>query len=475
MDLVIDQGGHSTRAALYEDGGKRIAVASVPVFDRRPREGWVEIDADVLVASVTEAVRRVVREARADYRIVDRAALVTQRASVVCWDRTTGEPLSPVLSWQDRRATNEVGPLRDRAYLIRMSTGMFLSPHYGAPKLRWCLDNLDPVRRAAAEGRLLCGPLASFLAFRLLEESPAIAEPTTAARTLLWNRSTLDWDPDLLGWFGIDRDHLPRCGPNRAPHGTLAIDGSKIPLEILAGDQNAAAYAAGALPSHDVFVNLGTGAFVLRRSRKDPGLTPGLLTEVGFRDEAGTDYLLEGTVNGAWSALTWLEAEHGVEDVWSNLPEWLELPGEPPLFLNGVSGLGAPYWKEDFPTRFVDHAPAGMQAVGIVESIVFLLQVNLEAMAGVGKSIRTIRAGGGLSALDGLCQRLANLSGIPVERQADPESTSRGAAWLLAGGPEDWRPPEPPDRFEPEEAGDLFLRFVRWRGAVESEVSVRRA
>jgi glycerol kinase len=474
MNLVIDQGGHSTRAALYETDGRRIGMSAVPVFDHRPREDWVETDPDVLVASVTESVRRVAAEAALDLRTVERAAMVTQRASVVCWDRSTGEALSPVLSWQDRRATRECDALRNRAYVVRTSTGMFLSPHYGGPKLRWCLDNLRPVREAAEAGRLLCGPLASFLAFRSLVERPIIAEPATAARTLLWNRSSLDWDGELLEWFGIDRDWLPGCGPNRGSHGTLVVDEARIPLEVLAGDQNAAAYACGDLSGDEAFVNLGTGAFVLRRYRDDPGLVPGLLTEVGFRDESGTDHLLEGTVNGASSALDWLERVQGARNTIAKLPRWLSLSDEPPVFLNGVSGLGAPYWKEDFPSRFIGQGSPGLKAVAVIESIVFLVRVNLEAMADAGPPIRTLRVGGGLSRLDGLCQRLADLGECVVERETDPESTSRGAAVLLADRSGTPTSPAPTDRFEPREDGDLFLRFVRWRGAMESEVSVRR-
>ena len=75
--------------------------------------------------------------------------------------------------------------------------------------------------------------------------------------------------------------------------------------------------------------------------------------------------------------------------------------------------------------------------VAIIESIVFLLQQNLQAMQ-KHLVIDTLLISGGLSRLDGLCQKLANLTGCRVQRVEQFETTARGAAWLAAGQPADW-------------------------------------
>ena len=160
--LAIDQGGSSSRAIAFDDRGAVVASASVPVAERREGEDRVEQDPEELVASVRAAIRECVIALGADgARAIACAGLATQRSSVACWDRASGRALSPVLSWQDRRAKDRLEGLADRADEVRARTGLFLSPHYGATKLAWCLENLPEVGRARAEARLVFGPLAS--------------------------------------------------------------------------------------------------------------------------------------------------------------------------------------------------------------------------------------------------------------------------------------------------------------------------
>ena len=78
--------------------------------------------------------------------------------------------------------------------------------------MRWCLDHLPAVRAAQAAGDLVMGPLASFLACRLLEGRPLLADPANASRTQLWALATRDWSPELLALFGID---ARRAAPGR--------------------------------------------------------------------------------------------------------------------------------------------------------------------------------------------------------------------------------------------------------------------
>ena len=59
----------------------------------------------------------------------------------MCWDRVTGAPLSPLISWQDRRAPDQLAALRGHAAEVQHITGLMPSAHYGASKLRWCLQH----------------------------------------------------------------------------------------------------------------------------------------------------------------------------------------------------------------------------------------------------------------------------------------------------------------------------------------------
>ena len=462
--LALDQGGASSRVHLLDARGALLTSARRSITTRRPRSGWVEHDADEVVKSLEEAASEVLRSVgvREEGSIV--AGLATQRSSVVCWDRTSGAALSPVLSWQDRRAADQIDDLTDHQTLIRRVTGLRLSPHYGASKLRWCLDNLPAVARAHREGRLAWGPLAGFLAFRLVEGNPHRIDPANASRTLLWNLHSMAWDPALLELFELPEGPLPRPAPSLGDLGPLRI-ASSVSLRLLTGDQSAALYAQGVPSPDSVHVNLGTGAFALRivgGTPPDPGL---LLTTIVHADAGGTIFAVEGTVNGAGSALTWARERLGLseKEMVAELPGWLGDPHPPPLFLNGVSGLGSPYWLPHLESRFVGDGDTGRKMVAVAESIAFLLAANLDEMRRCAPSPDRIRATGGLSRLDGLCRRLADLTGLPVERSGDVEGTSRGIAALLAGCPSDWNQPRGAALFQPRPDPALRERHARWR------------
>src|SRR3989344_2389854 len=143
--------------------------------------------------------------------------------------------------------------------------------------------------------------------------------------------------------------------------------------------------------------------------------------------------------------------------------ERLPRGGDIPLFLNGVAGLGAPFWVADFPSRLVGDGEPWQKAVAVAESIVFLLQVNLEAMQKMAPAPKRMLVTGGLARLEGLCQRLADLSGLPVYRPAEHEATARGTAYLLAGFPENWPEEKPGDQFTPKPNLSLALRYKDWR------------
>jgi glycerol kinase len=271
----------------------------------------------------------------------------------------------------------------------------------------------------------------------------------------------------LLHLFDIPLSALPPCVPTRHGFGRIVVDGRQLPLTLVTGDQSAALFAHGAPRAGRAYINLGTGAFVQRIATDLPGHPSRLLTGMVLHDGDEKTYVLEGTVNGAGAALQWCEEELGLEDLEQQLPVWLASGTEPPLFLNGVAGLGSPYWVADFESRFSAEAEPGLMAVAVAESIVFLLQANLDLFQKLPAPLEQIVVSGGLSEYDGLCQRISDLSGLPLQRPAGHEATARGTAWLLAGKPEDWPEPDPGVWFKPHTNPALRARYARWRAAMD--------
>jgi len=471
MYLALDQGGHASRALLFDPHGQVVARALRDIDEYHPRPDWVEQDPEQLVESLIEVIREVLRDVGRRGRDIVAAGLATQRSSIVCWDRINGKALSPVLSWQDRRAGSWLERFRSEADTIQRATGLVLSPHYGASKLRWCLDHLPAAQTAADDHRLAFGPLSSFLTFRLTEERTLGADPANASRTLLWNIESGDWDRYLLHLFGIPRQPLPDMVPTRFGFGQLVCAHS-LPLAIVTGDQSAALFARGR-PDPDVaYINIGTGAFIQRVQTGFPGVSPPLLTGIVYRDKDDEMFTREGTVNGAGSALAWLQVEAGGPDIAGHLPGWLDQEMEPPLFLNGIGGLASPFWVPDFPSRWIGTGDFASRAVAVAESIVFLIQANLDVLVHQATSPKSLVISGGVAELDGLCQRLSDLSGLAVHRPAEHEATARGLAWLVAGAAGSWLEPESPSIFTPRDNAPFRDRYQRWRGVMKEQTGI---
>lgn len=481
--LTIDQGGHASRALIFDRTGTIVSSAHVAVDTLRPEPFRVEHDASALLQSVRTVIGDALTRLGDDGPHVITAGLATQRSSIVCWNRRSGAPLSPVLSWQDTRAAAWLRTFEPRAKEVREHTGLRLSPHYGASKLRWCLDNLAAVQQAQAAGDLCCGPLASFLAQGITTAAdrhvpsrpnqaatpgtarPAVADPANASRTLLWNVAARNWDPALLRWFGIPRDVLPESVPTRHCYGEIPRDSLRIPLALVTGDQSAALFALG-LPRPDtIYLNLGTGAFLQYLTESVAVDHPALLRSVVYADDQRALYALEGTINGAGSALSWFADQQGLAPADVQIERWLTARGPIPLFINSVAGLGSPYWISQIEPHFVGEGDLDARGCAILESIMFLVAANIEAFRQAGIVARALVVSGGLAQFDGLCQGLADLCGLPVNRPQIDEATARGVAQLLS----DFSLPSlaGTDGFTPRPNPERIVRQAAWRRVVD--------
>ncbi|RMF05625.1 MAG: hypothetical protein D6768_00915, partial [Chloroflexi bacterium] len=362
----------------------------------------------------------------------------------------------------DRRVANWLAQFSPQAATVKQRTGLKLSPHYGAGKLRWYLEHVPAVARAHRAGTLAFGPLAAFLIFHLLRDHPRKVDHANASRSQLWNLDSRDWDPWLLEMFGVPAEPLPACCPILHRYGTLAAAG--IPLTAANGDQNSAIFALGKPRRDTAVVNIGTGAFILLLTGGARIPYPNLLAGLASSSQTSAEYLLEGTVNGAGAALTYAAQRRHIADITQNLPRWLATVERPPVFLNSIGGLGSPWWAAGPAPQFIGRAdePA-LQAVAVVESILFLLHANLQAMLDAGQPVRRIQISGGLARLDGLCRRLANLCGLPVYRPVETEATARGIAWLAAGQPQKWPKPGRGRIFRPAPDSGLQERYRLFR------------
>jgi glycerol kinase len=468
--LAIDVGTHAARAAIVDVAAGQIHLScSEDIGLNRIDAARVEQDPQEILSATLAAVAQVMAKAADKELVPAKAAVVTQRSTVVAWNRETGEALTPALSWQDTRAADQVAALAENRLDIKRRSGLVLSPHYGASKMRWMLTEYG----AAWQPISVCiSPLVSYLLFHLLDGKPCVCDESNAGRSQLWNLQARQWDPVLCDYFAVPQAYLPELLPIQANYGRLAEHG--VPVTAVAGDQNAAfnafASGSGSGTGDCALVNIGSGAFVLSPYAGTHAPSDDLLVSLYRSNDRTFDLLLEGTVNGAGTALDWCyndwrrsqsESPEVAADALTRekfyraLPIWLANTPKPPLFFNCIGGLGSPFWRQGLSPYFSDPAadlPA--RAAAVVESIVFLVFANIRLMQPLQPNLKELLVTGGVAQLDGLCQKLANLAGVPVVRPKESEATVLGAAvlasgWTLAGAV------EPQRIFAPE--ADTFL------------------
>ena len=116
--LAIDQGTTGSTALLIDRAGAVRGRGYAELPQHFPRPGWVEHDGSEIWATVLEAVRGALRDARARGADVAAIGITNQRETTLLWDRASGRPVARAIVWQDRRTEARCAELK-RAGLER--------------------------------------------------------------------------------------------------------------------------------------------------------------------------------------------------------------------------------------------------------------------------------------------------------------------------------------------------------------------
>jgi glycerol kinase len=416
--LAIDQGTSATKAVLVDPSGAIVARGSAPVALSTPRPGWVEQDAAEIWAGVQAAVAQCVAG-----HAVAAVGLSTQRESLLLWDRRSGEPLGPMLSWQDQRT--DCTPLREHAEEIRALSGLPLDPMFSATKARWLLDTYG------RDGVCL-GTVDSYLLSRLGGDH--VIEAGNAARTQLLDVHTLDWSPALLELFGIPRDVLPRVVPSTGPFPAvrdLAPLPDGTPVRAVMGDSHAALFAHAGWRPGQVKATFGTGSSIMSLGDPNAWTPGGLCLTVAWHDEHGPAHAFEGNIRSSGATVTWLANLLGLTP--AELADRAGESSEGVHLVPAFGGLAAPWWDDDavgliagltFATRREHLARAAL------ESIAFQVEDAVAAIEALVGPVETLLADGGATANRALMQLQADTGGRAVARSLAAELSALGAAHL---------------------------------------------
>lgn len=435
---AIDQGTTSTRFIVFDRSGRLVACAQKEHEQIYPRAGWVEHDPNEIWRRTEEVIGGAMEMRGLRPRDLAAIGITNQRETTLLWNRHTGRPVANAIVWQDTRVGDQVSEFSRSggADRFRSQTGLPLSTYFSSLKIRWLLDNVEGAREQAEGGDLLFGTIDTFLMWRLT--GLHVTDCTNASRTQLMNLKTLDWDPELLGAFGIPRQILPEIRSSSEVYGEATLNAVKgVPVAGILGDQQAALVGQTCFRAGEAKNTYGTGCFLLMNTGTEIVHSRcGLLTTAAFRlGEGPAHYALEGSVAITGALVQWIRDNFGLIEKSADieaLARTVEDNGGV-YFVPAFSGLYAPYWKHDARgviaglTRYTNK---GHLARAALEATAFQTREVVEAMEqDAGVPVDVLRTDGGMVENELLMQFQADILDRTVVRPAVKETTALGAAY----------------------------------------------
>ena len=469
---AVDQGTTSTRFMIFDHGGNEVGRHQLEHEQILPQAGWVEHNPIEIWDRTVTVIRTAMQ--KANLRASDLAALGVTNQQDTRTDR--------IASALDRDGRGDV---------IRRKAGLPPATYFSGGKVQWILENVDGVRQAAERGDAIFGNTDTWLLWHLtggIDGGRHITDVTNASRTMLMNLETLDWDDELLGFFGIPRSMLPEIRPSSDPdtYGTVRSAGplgGEVALTGDLGDQQAATVGQVCFAPGEAKNTYGTGNFMLLNTGTDLVRSEnGLLSTVCYKfGDAPAIYALEGSIAVTGSAVQWLRDQlHIINDAAQSERLASAVPDNGGVyFVPAFSGLFAPYWRSDARGVIVGLSRFNTDAHlarATLESICYQSRDVVEAMAqDSGVTLDVLKVDGGIT-VNNLCMQIqADVLGVPVSRPVVAETTALGAAYAAGLAVGFWKSTDElrdnwneSQRWQPQWSPEQRAQgFARWKKAVQ--------
>ena len=465
---ALDQGTTSSRCILFDQEQNIIGISQKEFTQIYPQEGWVEHDAMEIWSSQYAVMMEVIAQSGVDPAHIAAIGITNQRETTILWDKATGRPICNAIVWQCRRTAGIVDQLMADGLgdHIRKTTGLIPDAYFSATKIKWMLDHVEGAREKARRGEILFGTVDTWLLWKLTGGAVHVTDVTNASRTMLYDIHKLCWDDTLLQALDIPKAMLPEVRSSSEIYGYTEIQGVKVPIAGIAGDQQAALFGQTCFEPGDAKNTYGTGCFLLMNTGSVPCESRnGLITTVAVGLNGRAEYALEGSVFVGGAVIQWLrdelrfltesrDAEYYAQKVSDTGGVYLV-----PAF----TGLGAPYW-DMYARGCLIGLTRGTRREHIIraaqESIAYQVADLVQAMErDTGVPLKALRADGGASRDGFLMQFQADILDRSVLRPVVRETTALGAAYLAGLAVGMWR-----DR---QELRGLWQRDAEFRPAMD--------
>ena len=437
--VALDQGTTSSRTVIVNEQGEIVAMAQQEFEQIFPESGWVEHNPMDILNSQLATLKEALKKANISSTEIAAIGITNQRETAVVWNKNTGKPVYNAIVWQDTRTANICEELKQKGLEnhVKKTTGLVVDSYFSGTKISWILNNVDGVKEQAEKGELLFGTIDSWLLWNLTNRKVHATDYSNASRTMLYDIKNLCWDKTILTALEIPKSILPEAKPSSFHFGDYEIDGVKIPIAGIAGDQQAALFGQACFNKGEAKNTYGTGCFMLMNTGTKLEYSKiGLLTTIAWGINNKVYYALEGSVFVAGSAIQWLrDGLQIIKDAKESEVFAKEVQGENPVYVvPAFAGLGAPYWD--------------MYARGAVFGLTrdtgknHLIKATLDSLAYQTKDIldvmqkdsevalTSLKVDGGACANNYLMQFQSDILNTNIERPKVIETTVMGAAYL---------------------------------------------
>ena len=484
--MSLDAGTTGIKALVVAADTIVTATAYSEFSQSYPKPGWVEHDPGEIWTTTTKVMQEALTKASIHASDVAGIGITDQRETTVLWDRSTGEPVAPAIVWQDRRTAGICERLKADGLEddIRRRTGLVLDPYFSATKIMWLLDEIDGLRRRAEAGEIAFGTIDSWLIHKLTGGEVHVTEPSNASRTLLYSLEEQTWDDWVLEELQVPSALLPEIKPTSGAFGETAsgVLDSPVPIAGVAGDQQAALFGQACFDRGMAKNTYGTGSFVLMNTGNEIKMSDhGLLSSAAWDIDGAIEYVLEGSIFVTGAAIQWMRDGLGViSEAAETGPLAESVPDAGGTYIvPAFTGLGAPHWDPYARGAWLGITRGTTKAHlarAVVESMAYQTRDVVDAMtADAGTAPVELRADGGASVMDVLCQIQADQLDTVVRRPANLDTTALGAAYLAGLAQGVWSSrSEIQDRwtaaaeFEPQVSRDeADAAYDGWRRALE--------
>ncbi|HWB00330.1 MAG TPA: FGGY family carbohydrate kinase, partial [Pirellulales bacterium] len=299
--LALDQGTTSSRAIVFDHGGRVVSLAQQEFPQILPSPGHVEHDPAAIWQSQLAVARDALAKAKLTASSIAAVGVANQRETTILWDRHTGRPVANAIVWQSRVSA----PICDRlkadglSDLFQQKTGLVIDAYFSGTKITHLLETIEGLRARAEAGDILFGTVDTWLIWRLTGGECHVTDYSNASRTLLFNIHALDWDDELLRLLGVPRSILPAVRPSSEVYGQTLPEwfGAPLPVASACGDQQAATFGQACFAPGMAKNTYGTGCFLLLSTGEQPVASRRkLLTTIGWGLNGRVTYCLEGSV-----------------------------------------------------------------------------------------------------------------------------------------------------------------------------------